>query len=401
MRVPAPPPPPRATRVAEAGKYVAAVAAGVQTAVPGESALAARTAVAAAAAAGVLVVGRGVAVGPASAGVSGRPARHAARDADALIRIVGAAIDHRVCDGVVVPALEAGDSLPLGPVEGPARIGDVVGVRSAGAAGQLPGTAAPESEAVHAHGRSAQSQRAGDVHREDPTRRAVPGGRRQARGQRRRAVLRHADDLEGALTVGAVVGEDVAIGVEEPVSGAGAGDRQRGAHQRHGHDVLVKARVAQIRVAARVARDAAAVGARVRRIDVGILHLDHQKQVAGGDTGRGTARGADADRGRARGDRGGARIVRVDDAGQAARAVLSGGGAVDGGGCGGRREKESENQERPEGLLAANLQAHATFRSIPYPLSGLHRMVRGGPGPVKWFRVNHIRAAAPSPRRSR
>ncbi len=333
------------------GEDLAAVAADVETAVPGEPALAARAAVGPAAAAGVLVVGGRVPVRSAAAGVAGRAPGHAAGDAGALVGIVRPGVENRGARRVVDPARHAGSSFALRGVVVGARIRDVVGVGPA-SAGELTGAAAPQAESIDADGGPSEGERSGHVDREDAAGRAVPGCRRESRGQRGRAVLRHPDHLEPAHAVRAVVGVAGGVAVQETVSGPGGEQVERPAADADrvgGHDVLVPAGVAQVRVAARVPGGAAAVGAGVRRIDVRVLHLDDEEEVARGDGRRGAPRGAQGDRRAAGRGRGRRRPVAVDDARDAGGgAVPARRGAVDRGFAGKGREEKKESEKRPQ-----------------------------------------------------
>jgi hypothetical protein len=306
----------------------------------------ARAAVAAASAARVLVVDGGLPVRSAAPGVAGRAAREPARDARALVGVIGARVDHRGARRVVDPARRSGDALSLGSVEILSGILDVVGVGAARVTGHLTRAAAAEPEAVDADRGAAEVEVPRDVHREDAAGRAVPGGGRQRRPERRRAVLRDSDDLEGPLPVRAVVRGAHVIRVDES-AGVGSRDRQVAAGQADRDRVLVEARAAQRRVAERRARDAAAVGAGVGGVDVGVLHLDDQDEVPRGDRRVAPTR-ADRDDRRAGGDAGGARVVGVDDAGErSARAVLAGRGAVDRGVDRIGRDEEKGGEVRP------------------------------------------------------
>ena len=77
----------------------------------------------------------------------------------ALVRIVGAGRDGRRRRGVVDPAGCSGDAFALGAVEVLRGVLDVVGVRAARVAGELPGAAAAEAEPVHADGGAAEVER--------------------------------------------------------------------------------------------------------------------------------------------------------------------------------------------------------------------------------------------------
>ena len=344
----------------------AAVAADVEAAVPGLAAVAAGAPVAAAAAPGVLVIAGRMAVGPAAAGGCGPAAGEAAVDRRALVGVVRAGVDEGTgAGGVVDPARRARDAFTLGGVEILGRGLDVVGVGAARVSGQLAGAASPEPEPGDAHRRAAQGESPRDVDRQDAARRPVPRRRRQRRAEGGGAVLRHPDDLEFPLAVRAAVGDVVAIGVHEAAR-VRARDREIAAGQADRDDVLVEARVAERRVPERRARDAAAVGAGVGRIDVGVLHLDDQEEVARRDARRGAARGADRDDRGPGGDAGRAGIVGVDDAGEGPPgAVFPGCRAVD---C---RWKWVRRDEKRRDQVAADTESEERPQSSSQDSSGL------------------------------
>ena len=320
----------------------------VQTAVPGASALASRAAVAAAPAAGVLVVDRGLPVVSAAAGAARSAAGGAPGDRGALIGVVGAGGDGRRGRSVVDPAGCSRDTFALGAVEVLRGVLNVVGVRPARVAGELPGAASPEAEPVHADDGASEVERSRDVHRQDAAGRPVPRRRGQAGRQSGRAVLGDADDLEASLALGRR-GVRVRIGVEKARAGAGGLERQRAAPRRQGArgpHVFVLPRIVECGRAARVAAGhSVAVGVRVGGVDRGILHLDDQDQVARGDRRRGAPARSERDRGGPRRGRGRRGPVRVDDAGQAARAIPAGGGAVDRRVAGEGRKEEEESEK--------------------------------------------------------
>ncbi len=273
--------------------------ADVQAAVPGASALASRAAVAAATAAGVLVVDGRLSVGSAAAGAARSAAGRAPGDRSALVGIVGSGRNGRRRRGVVDPAGCSGDAFALGAVEVLRGVLNVVGVRPARVAGELAGAASPEPEPVHADDGAAEVERSRNVHRQDAAGRPVPRRRGQAGRQGGRAVLRDADDLESSLALGRR-GVRVRVGIEKTRAGARRLKRQRAAPRRHGArgpHVLVLPRIVEGGRAARAAAGhSVAVRVRVGGVDRGVLHLDHQDQVARGDRRRGASARSERDR---------------------------------------------------------------------------------------------------------
>ena len=294
---------------------------------PAEAALAADAVVAATAATGVLVVGHRVAVRAAAAPVARRAAPEAAAGIAARRAVRAAGVGDRAAAVVERRGRRehqdrrARDSLPLravgivaraGEVDGPARgARAVVRVRAEPRRRALRAATA-EAAAVHVDRLAVPVERAGDVERDDAPGGAVPRRRRHGTGDGGAGVLRHPDHLEAALALHRV---RVGVGI-----GIGQRGRERKDAGRNGPGrdrVLEQARVVERGVALSAA--GAAVGTGVRRVDGGILDLDHEEQVAGRD-GRGRAAPvgpADGDRERAgpRGARGG--VVGVDDAGDA------------------------------------------------------------------------------------
>ena len=314
----------RLCRVVRGGESGAADAAGHHVGAPAIAAHAAAAAVAAAAAAAVVLVGGVtaavvVAVGAAAAGIAGRAAGKAAVGialvAGAVVGLGGTVVDE---------AGGAGDALALGGVEEQGRdaavirVGKVVAVAAAG------GLAAAAAEAERVDARRAAVQGEGAVHVDDQDAADGAGpaecGETGGRAQRRAGVLRHANDLEAALAGGAG-GVGIGVGVHQHAAVAAAKDRHGAAGDgAGGDDVLHDAGVVQVAGAFARACAGAIVGA-VVGVDSGVLHLDHQQQVAGGDGGRRAARRADGDRGGAGGGGGRAGIIRIDDTAQGRRAV--------------------------------------------------------------------------------
>ena len=349
-------------------KHRAAIPAGVHARAPGETAMAARSAVAAASAPRVLVVARRVPVRSPAAGVARGSAGHSSGDGVALVRIIGPAVDDGIAGGVVQPLRCPGGAFSLGGVEVASRVGDIVGVGSAGSPGELLRAAAPEPEAVHRNGRAAEGERARDVHGEHSARGSIPARRGEARGQGRRAVLRHAHDLEPPDPMRAVVGRAVVVGVEQAVAGSrplkiqgASGDGDGIGRDR----VFVQAGVAQCGVAAGISGRSAAVGAGVARVDVGVLHLDDEEKVPRGDRSGGPPAGSEGDRGRAGGDRGGSRPIGVDDPGQAdAGTIAAGCSAVDGRRQGRGRKEKKKSEKRTQSLRSGAPRSHERATSV-------------------------------------
>ena len=298
-------------------------------ALPGSAADPAGASVAAAAAAGVLVVRRRGAVVAAAAGVAGSSPVPVA---------VEVTIESGAVIGVGHEARRARDTLAL-HAAGPGGRGAVGGAENpvvrggdAGLADQLLLDSAPEAPAAHAGG-AVEGEAGAHVHGEDAARAPVPRLAGEGRAQGGRHVLGHPHELGAAPALGRA-GRGHGVGVERAAAGACPADRHGAARDgAGGHDVLVCARIVQVRVARGVASgDAVPVRTAVGAVDLGVLHLDEDQQVARGD-GRGGAGGrSHGDRSPSRAHRRRDRVVGVDDPGEgAARAVLAGRGADAGG----------------------------------------------------------------------
>ena len=291
--------------------------------IPGASALAADSAVAAASAARVFVVAARVSVGPSAARVAGRSARLAP------VRVArprcddGARIQH--------PRRRSRDSFSLSAVVVVDCGAAVVGVAPAGVTRQEPAAGSAEAQTVETDGGAPEREGPRDVEGQDAAGGPVPGRGGQSRSECRRRVLRHSHDLISPLPLGAGPVR-IGVGVQQPAARSRPLDRNGSSRQGHAPgrpDVLVEPRPVQARGSAgRVSRDAVPVGAAVCRLDRCVLDLDHEQQISRGDGGRGPPGGPEGQRGGAAGDRGGARVIGVDDAREdAGRAVLSGRGA--------------------------------------------------------------------------
>ena len=282
---------------------------------PGVAALAAGAGIAAAAAAGILIVRRRIAVGAAAAGIGRRAAGVGAARITFEEIVEQAAI-------IVDVARRARDALALGGVGRIGRGGDVIGVR-ARAAGQGAAAAAAEAESARADRAAAEGQPPRHVEGDHAPGAAVPGKRAHCAGERDLVVLRHPDHLVALAGIG-VAERRISVAVGEPTAGR-AGDGHRPARGcAGGADELIFPALADRRVAAaEAAIGAVAVAAAVAGIDRRVLHLDDEQEVAGRDRRRRPGRGSDRDRRRARSDGSRAGVISVDHARDARRAVAA------------------------------------------------------------------------------